>query len=128
VRFASGGATTTEPLADFLADRGGKLVLDVSYEEPAAGAFVPLDRPHTHEYTALAVSAARLGDGTIRLAATGAGSSGVRLQSAEAAAADPEAAGAAALQDVNLHDDALASAWYREQALPVLVRRALAQL
>jgi len=128
VRFASGGATTTEPLADFLADRGGKLVLDVSYEEPAAGAFVALDRPHTHEYTALAVSAARLGDGTIRIAATGAGSSGVRLQSAEAAAADPEAAGAAALQDVNLHDDALASAWYREQALPVLVRRALAQL
>ena len=73
VRFAGGGATTTEPLADFLADRGGKLVLDVSYEEPAAGAFVALDRPHTHEYTALAVSAARLGDGTIRLAATGAG-------------------------------------------------------
>lgn len=128
VRFASGGGTTTEPLADFLADRGGKLVLDVSYEEPAAGAFVALDRPHTHEYTALAVSAARLGDGTIRLAATGAGSSGVRLPSAEAAAPDPEAAGAAALQDVNLHDDALASAWYREQALPVLVRRALAQL
>ena len=128
VRFASGGGTTTEPLEDFLADRGGKLVLDVSYEEPAAGAFVALDRPHTHEYTALAVSAARIGDGTIRLAATGAGSSGVRLPSAEAAAADPEAAGAAALQDVNLHDDALASAWYREQALPVLVRRALAQL
>ena len=128
VRSAGSGGTTTEPLEDFLANRGGRLVLDVTYEEPAAGAFVALDRPHTHEYTALAVSAARLADGTIRLAATGAGSAGVRLLSAEAAAADPEAAGAAALQDVNLHDDALASAWYREQALPVLVRRALAQL
>jgi len=128
VRSAGSGGTTTEPLEDFLANRGGRLVLDVTYEEPAAGAFVALDRPHTHEYTALAVSAARLADGKIRLAATGAGSAGVRLPSAEAAAADPEAAGAAALQDVNLHDDALASAWYREQALPVLVRRALAQL
>ena len=48
----------------------------MSYEEPAAGAFVALDRPHTHEYTTLAVSAARLADGTIRLAATGAGSAG----------------------------------------------------
>ena len=128
VRSAGSGGVTSEPLEEFLAKRRGRLVLDVTYEEPAAGAFVALDRPHTHEYTALAVSAARLADGTIRLAATGAGSAGVRLLSAEAAAADPEAAGAAALQDVNLHDDALASAWYREQALPVLVRRALAQL
>jgi len=29
---------------------------------------------------------------------------------------------------VKLHDDALASAWYREQALPVLVRRAITRL
>jgi len=27
-----------------------------------------------------------------------------------------------------MHDDALASAWYREQTLPVLVRRALTRL
>jgi CO/xanthine dehydrogenase FAD-binding subunit len=128
VRSAADGGTTTEPLEDFLANRRGRLVLDVTYEEPAAGAFVALDRPHTHEYTALALSAARLRDGTVRLAVTGTGSYGVRLPSAEAAADDPEAAGAAALQDVQLHDDALASAWYREQALPVLVRRALAQL
>jgi CO/xanthine dehydrogenase FAD-binding subunit len=128
VRSAGDGGTTTEPLEDFLASRRGRLVLDVTYDEPAAGAFVALDRPHTHEYTALSVSAARLGDGTVRLAATGTSSTGVRLPSAEAVATDPEAAGAAALKDVNLHDDALASAWYREQALPVLVRRALALL
>jgi len=89
---------------------------------------VALDRPHAHEYTVLAVSAARLGDGTVRLAATGAGSAGVRLTSAEGAAADPQAAGDAALQDVTPHDDALASAWYRSKVLPVLVRRALTQL
>jgi carbon-monoxide dehydrogenase medium subunit len=128
VRFARAGGITSEPLEDFLAHRRGRLILDVSYEEPAAGAFVALDRPHSHAYTALAVSAARASDGTIRIAATGAGWWGVRLPSAEAAAADPEAAGAAALKDVTLHDDALASAWYREQALPVLVRRVLARL
>ncbi len=128
IRSAGSGGITTEPLEEFLGHRRGRLVLDVIYEEPTAGAFVALDRPHTHAYTALAVSAARTSDGTIRLAATGAGWWGLRLPSAEAAAADPEAAGAAALKDVKLHDDALASAWYREQALPVLVRRALARL
>jgi carbon-monoxide dehydrogenase medium subunit len=128
IRSAGSGGIVTEPLEDFLGHRRGRLVLDLTYEEPAAGAFAALDRPHTHAYTALAVSAARLADGTIRLAATGAGWWGVRLPSAEAASADPAAAGAAALKDVKLHDDALASAWYREQALPVLVRRALAQL
>jgi carbon-monoxide dehydrogenase medium subunit len=128
VRSAGGGGITTEPLEDFLGHRNDRLVLDVSYEEPASGAFVALDRPHTHEYTTMAVSAAKLADGSIRLAATGAGWWGVRLPSAEAAAADPDKAGAAALNDVKLHDDALASAWYREQALPVLVKRALARL
>ena len=76
VRSAGAGGETTEPLEDFLANRRDRLVLDVSYDEPAAGAFVALDRPHTHEYTVLAVSAARLADGTVRLAATGAGSCG----------------------------------------------------
>jgi carbon-monoxide dehydrogenase medium subunit len=128
VRSAGGGGITTEPLEDFLGHRNDRLILDVSYEEPASGAFVALDRPHTHEYTTMAVSAAKLADGSIRLAATGAGWWGVRLPSAEAAAADPDKAGAAALNDVKLHDDALASAWYREQALPVLVKRALARL
>jgi hypothetical protein len=34
-----------------------RLVLDVSHEEPVAGAFAALDRPHTHGYTALGVEA-----------------------------------------------------------------------
>jgi len=43
-------------------------------------------------------------------------------------ASDPERAGAAAVGDVSLGDDALASAWYRERTLPVLVRRVLSEL
>jgi aerobic carbon-monoxide dehydrogenase medium subunit len=122
VRSAGDGGIATDSLEDFLPKRADRLVLDLSYDEPAAGAFAGLDRPHTHDYTALAVSGARLADGTIRLAATGAGSHGVRLPSAESGDAD------AALQDVTPHDDALASAWYRAKVLPVLVRRVLAEL
>jgi CO/xanthine dehydrogenase FAD-binding subunit len=128
VRSTGDGGERTEPLEDFLANREGRLLLDVSFDEPAAGAFVALDRPHTHDYTALAVSVARGSDGTVRIAATGAGGAGTRLPSAEARVDDPAAAGEAALQDVTPHDDALASAWYRAKTLPVLVRRALTQL
>jgi aerobic carbon-monoxide dehydrogenase medium subunit len=128
VRSAGGGDVEEEPLESFLPKREERLLLSVSFEEPAAGAFAGLDRPHTHDYTALAVSGARGADGTVRLAVTGAGSWGARLPSAEAASGDPEAAGAAALADVTPHDDALASAWYRTKVLPVLVRRVLTDL
>lgn len=128
VRSAGAGGISSDPLEDFLPKRRSRLALDVSFEEPAAGAFANLDRPHTHDYTTLAVSGARAADGTIRLAATGVGWWGRRLPSAEAKAGDPEAAGAAALADVQLADDALASAWYRGKVLPVLVRRVLVQL
>jgi CO/xanthine dehydrogenase FAD-binding subunit len=127
VRSTGAGGETVQPLEDFLSDRGGRLLLDVSYDEPTAGAFAALDRPHTHDYTALAVSGARGPDGTVRLAATGAGGAGRRLPGAETAS-DPEAAGTAALDDVELRDDALASAWYRSKTLPVLVRRVLTEL
>ena len=43
-------------------------------------------------------------------------------------ASDPAAAADAATADVTFADDALASAWYRNRTLPVLVRRALTQL
>jgi CO/xanthine dehydrogenase FAD-binding subunit len=128
VRSAGEGGITEEPVEDFLPKRGGRLALGISFDDAAAGAFVGLDRPHTHDYTALAVSGARTTDGTIRLAATGAGSGGVRLTSAEAAAGDPVTAGDAALEDVAPQDDALASAWYRTKVLPVLVRRVLTEL
>jgi CO/xanthine dehydrogenase FAD-binding subunit len=124
-RSTGAGGERSEPLEDFLAARGGRLLLDVSFEAPEAGAFVALDRPHTHDYTAMAVSAARGTDGTVRVAVTGAGSHGQRLPAAEAKAGDPAAAGEAAAADVSRHDDAIASAWYRSKTLPVLVRRAL---
>jgi CO/xanthine dehydrogenase FAD-binding subunit len=126
-RSAANGEVTEEPLEEFLGNQA-RLLLSVSFDEPAAGAFAGLDRPHTHDYTALAVSGAKAADGTLRLAATGTGSWGVRLPSAEAAAGDPAAAGEAALKDVTPHDDALASAWYRARVLPVLVRRVLTDL
>ncbi len=128
IRSVAGGDVSEEPLEDFLPRRRERLLLSVSFDEPTAGAFAGLDRRHTHDYTALAVSGVRAADGSIRLAATGAGSWGVRLPSAEAAAEDPAAAGEAALKDVTPHDDALASAWYRAKVLPVLVRRVLTDL
>jgi CO/xanthine dehydrogenase FAD-binding subunit len=127
-RSAAGGEVTEEQLEDFLPKRRERLLLGVSFEAPAAGAFACLDRPHTHDYTTMAVSGSRSADGTLRLAATGTGSWGARLPSAEAAAGDPAAAGEAALRDVKPHDDALASAWYRAKVLPVLVRRVLDDL
>ncbi len=128
VRSAGAGGVRTEDVEDFLPNRDRRLVLDVSFEAPSAGAFAALDRPHTRHFTALAVSGVRNSDGSVRLAATGGGPTGVRLPSAEAAAADPEAAGAAALQDVELRDDALASAWYRGRTLPSLVARVLNEI
>lgn len=123
-----GGGERTEPLEQFLAAHAGRLVLDVSYREPAAGAFAAIVYPHTHTYTVLAVSAARSQDGVVRLAASGLADGAARLHAAERLAGDPEAAGAAAASEASFADDALASAWYRAKTLPVLVRRALTQL
>lgn len=122
VRSAGDGGVTEEPLEDFLEKRRSRLALSISYDEPAAGAFAALDRPHTHDYTTMAVSGARAADGTIRLAATGVGWWGVRLPSAEGGDAE------AGLNDVDPQDDALASAWYRKKVLPVLVRQVLDEL
>ena len=127
IRSAGAGGERTDSVEDFLRDRENRLVLDVSFEEPAAGAFARLDRPHTHDYSALTVCVARVGD-EVRIAGAGVDGTAIRLPSAEAKADDPDAAGAAAVADVTFADDALASAWYRERTLPVLVRRALSEL
>ena len=127
-RSVGAGGARTEPLEDFLAHRGGRLLLDLRFEKPAASAFSAIDYPHTHEYTVLAVTGVRTVGGETRLAATGLAGYGARMRSAEAAASDPEQAGAAAVKDVRFGDDALASAWYRERTLPVLVRSVLSEL
>lgn len=118
VRSTGAGGERSEPLESFLDDHAGRLLLDVSFDEPSSGSFEAIDYPHTHEYTVLAVSGARAADGTVRLAATG------LADHARVLSGDPDAAAS----EVRLGDDALASAWYRQQTLPVLVRRVLANL
>ena len=132
VRCAAGANERTMPVEDFL-DRAGHeplLVLSVELERPARAAYLSQRRPHAHSYAVMAVACADTSDG-IRVAAAGVGPRAVRLKAVERALADgtaPEHAAAQALDGVQPHDDALASAWYRQQVLPVLVRRALEQL
>ena len=127
-RSVGSAGEATESLEEFLAHRDGRLLLELTFEKPTASAFAAIDYPHTHEYTVLAVTGVRTAGGETRLAATGVAGYGTRLRAAESAAGDPQQAGAAAVGDVRLGDDALASTWYREQTLPVLVRRVLAEL
>lgn len=127
VRSTGEGGIRVDGVEDFLANKDGRLVLDISFETPEAGAFQALRRPHTRHFTALAVSGVRSSRG-ISLAATGAGPIGIRLASAEGLANDPAAAGEAALNDVVMRDDSLASAWYRERTLPSLVSAVLTEI
>ena len=123
VRSGGKGGERVEPVEEFLANGAGRLVLDVSYDDaPRQTGYAAAWRPHTHHYTILAVAAARR-DGVLRVAATGLGPQAVRLTAVEESG-DP----ADALTGVEPPDDALASAWYRSQLLPQLVRQALADL
>ena len=97
VRSTGAGGERTEAIEDFLPGRLDRLVLDISFDEPAAGAYEFLDRPHTHDYTALAVAAARAADGTVRLGATGIGPHGLLITADHT-------------DDLPFADDALASA------------------
>ncbi len=120
VHWTDGSEDHRDRIEAFLA--GGpppRLVLAVEFSAPQTGAFAALRRPHSHGYTALAVSAAVVG-GELRLAATGLGPRAIRLGPAE----DPLAAEAASAD----RDDALASGWYRREMVPVLARRCLEQL
>jgi aerobic carbon-monoxide dehydrogenase medium subunit len=130
VRSTGAGGERAEAVEDFLAaGAADRLVLDVQFAQPEAGAHSSVRRPHAHAYTVMSVCAARTG-GELRIAVCGAGPRAVRLRAAEAAFAggDAEAAAARAGDDVTPQDDALASAWYRAKTLPVLVRRALTEL
>ena len=126
-RSAANGEVTEEPLEDFLGNQA-RLLLSVSFDEPAAGAFAGLDRP----------AHARL-HGTRGLGCQGSrrdtpprrdrhGLVGGPASLGRGCGGRSAAAGEAALQDVSPHDDALASAWYRTKVLPVLVRRVLTDL
>jgi CO/xanthine dehydrogenase FAD-binding subunit len=130
VTSVGAGGETTEDIAAFLEKGTGRLVL--SFEVPTGQPFgyARLDRPHTHSFTMLAVSAVR-GSGGVRVAASGVGERSQRLpgvESALAGGASAADAAAHAAEGLDLPTDALASAWYREQMLPLLVQRALGQL
>ena len=105
-------------------------MLEVELEEPRRAGHASLRRPHAHSYTILAVCAAETSEG-VRVGVTGAGPTGVRARAVEqalASGASAEDAAPKVLDDAKPHDDALASAWYRERMLPLLVRRAIDNL
>jgi CO/xanthine dehydrogenase FAD-binding subunit len=131
VRTAGKGGERSEPVEDFLASGPeGRLLVEIELEEPTRAASAVVRRPHAHAYTVLAVCASETSKG-VRVGITGAGPHGVRAPSVEkalAGGASTEEAAQKVLDDVDLQDDALASAWYRSRTLPVLVQRALDDL
>ena len=133
LRWADPGGIHTGGIDDFAAvggSRPGVVLLDIAFAAPAAGSFVALRRHHTQSLTAMTVSAVRA-DGAVTLAATGAAPDACRLHAAESVLADGGSvadAAAAAADDADPYDDALASAAYRRRVLPVYVGRALEQL
>jgi CO/xanthine dehydrogenase FAD-binding subunit len=131
VKTAGKGGERTEPIEDFVAaGPDGRLLLEVEFDEPQRSGYAAAHRPHAHAYTILAVCAAETPAG-VRIGLSGAGPSARRARSVEdalAGGASAEEASQKVLDDADTHDDALASAWYRQRLLPILVQRALDDL
>jgi CO/xanthine dehydrogenase FAD-binding subunit len=131
VKTAGKGGERMEPIEDFVAaGPDGRLLLEVEFDEPQRSGYAAAHRPHAHAYTILAVCAAETPAG-VRIGLSGAGPSARRARSVEdalASGASAEAASQKVLDDADTHDDALASAWYRQRLLPILVQRALDDL
>lgn len=130
VRSAGPGGERTESVDEYLAGARDRLVLSIEVDRPTRGAYITQRRPHSHSYSVMALAAAEV-DGTVRIAAAGVAPYAVRLTSVEeslAGGASPSDAAAHATDGVQPQDDALASAWYRGEVLPVLVTRVIEQL
>ena len=119
VRSTGSGGERSEPLADFLGNRDGRLLLDVSYER-ALGGRLRDDRLPAHARVHRARGVGREGRRRHR--------SPRRERSRRDPPSCCRATRTPPQSEVALGDDALASAWYRAQTLPVLVRRVLTQL
>ena len=117
VRSAGKGGEQTEPLEDFLANGDGRLVLDVSYDDGRAPDRLRLGLA-ARTPTTTRSSPSRRRSGTASCASR-------RPAPARAPCCSTRTTPLAGLE---LRDDALASAWYRQQLLPHLVARALADL
>ena len=118
------GGERTEALEDFLnGSRDGRLVLSVEYGagDLRTGA-ATLRRRHAHSYSIANVAVCEHADG-LRVAVSGVVSPARRCPSVESSRNPDDV-----LRDVDLVDDALATAAYRREILPVLVRRALDEL
>jgi aerobic carbon-monoxide dehydrogenase medium subunit len=124
VRSTGKGGERMEAVEDFLAgDRSSRLVLELELDEAerrTGGA--GMRRRHAHSYAIANVAVAER-DGELRVAVAGAGPTAVRCRSVEASR-DP----ADVLQDVEPVDDAVATAQYRREILPLLVRQAFDRL
>jgi len=131
VRSVGAGGERTELVDDFLAQPDERrLVLEIELDEPRRAATAGLRRPHTHAFSTLAVAAAETDDG-VRLAVVGGGRSVARATSVEqalAGGASPEEAAERVREDLEPVDDALATAWYRQELLPRLIAQALTDL
>jgi carbon-monoxide dehydrogenase medium subunit len=130
VRTVGAGGERTEPVEDYLAGPRDRLVLSIEVDRPARAAYVTQRRAHSHSYSVMAVAVAEV-NGAVRVAAAGVAPTAVALAGVEQAlssGAAPADAAARATEGIVPQDDALASAWYRGEVLPVLVARALQQL
>jgi CO/xanthine dehydrogenase FAD-binding subunit len=130
VRSVGAGGERTEPVEDYLGGGRDRLVLSIEVDRPARGAYITQRRAHSHSYSVMAVAAAEL-HGAVRIAAAGVAPYAVRLTGVEEALAGGASgadAAARCTEGVEPHDDALASAWYRREVLPVLVARTIQHL
>jgi CO/xanthine dehydrogenase FAD-binding subunit len=119
VSWTDGGAPMVEPVERFLATPAlGKLVVEIEVAVPTHGAYAGLRRPHSHGYTPVAVCYAQLANER-RWAASGLGPHALRLLS--------DTHPVPAVEGWQAPDDAVASAWYRNEIVAVLVGRCLAE-
>ena len=123
VRSTGAGGERMEPLEDFLGSGEGRLVLSVEYDagDHRVGA-ATMRRRHAHSYS-IANAAVCDGSDGLRVAVSGVVSPARRCPTVESSRNPDDV-----LSDVDPVDDALASAAYRREILPLLVRRALDEL
>ena len=103
-------------------------MLEVEFERSAPGGATCLSAARTRTRTPSWRWRVRSGGGGVRVAAAGVAPHAVRLGAVEetlAGGGAPADAAERAVDGLEPLDDAVASAWYRKQVLPTLVRRAL---
>ncbi|MDR3496725.1 MAG: carbon monoxide dehydrogenase, partial [Ancalomicrobiaceae bacterium] len=107
----------------------GEIITAISFPIPAKAAYVKFPNPASR-YAMTGVFVAKMRDGSVRVAVTGAGASGVFRASAIEAAltADwsPEAAGSVAVSPNGLLSDIHGTAEYRANLISVGAKRAVA--